>query len=245
VGEPRIAVVNQPRYLPSCGYLHRMRLADRFVYLDTVKYSPHDWENRNRIKTAAGPTWLSVPVRQVSVAQRIADTTIDDRGWRRRHLTALELNYRRAPYFDWLFPALQGVLERPWTHLAELNLALTDALLARLGWTVPWVRASDLGVSGLSGQQLLMALCREVGADVYLSGPLGRDYLEPAGVREAGLGLAFHDYVPPEYPQRFGPFVPNLSAVDLLFNCGPESAERISLGNASRADVLRLAMEAA
>jgi len=243
--EPRIAVVNQPRYLPSCGYLHRMRLADQFIYLDIVKYSPHDWENRNRIKTASGPSWISVPVRQVALEQRIADTTIDDRGWRRRHLTALELNYRRAPYFDWLFPALRAVLELPWTHLAELNVALTEALLARLGWTVPCVRASELGVTGLTGQRLLIALCHKVGADVYLSGPLGRDYLEPARVREAGLGLAFHDYVPPEYPQRFGVFVANLSAVDLLFNCGPESAERITRGNVSRSDVLRLAVEAA
>lgn len=242
--EPRIVVINQPRYLPSCGYLHRMRLADQFVYLDSVKYSPHDWENRNRIKTARGPQWVSVPVRRVALEQRIADTTIDARGWARRHLRAVELNYRRAPHFDALYPLLRGVLERPWARLVDLNLCLTDALLGYLGWQAPWVRASELGVEGLRGQDLLIALCHKVGADVYLSGPLGREYIAPARFREAGLGLTFHDYRPPVYPQLFGDFMPNLSALDLLFNCGPEAAERMCRENTTRAEVLRAAAEA-
>jgi len=183
--EPRIVVINQPRYMPSCGYLHRMYLADLFVYLDSVKYSPHDWENRNRIKTSHGPQWISVPVRRVATEQRIADTLVDARGWQRRHLKSLELNYRRAPYFDVVYPLIRGVLEQPWARLVDVNLRLTEVVLEYLGWKVACVRASALGVEGLRGQELLIGLCQKVGADAYLSGPLGRDYIVPARFREA------------------------------------------------------------
>jgi WbqC-like protein family len=244
--EPRIVVASQPRYLPSCAYVHRMLLADVFVYLDTVQFTPRDWESRNRIKTAAGPAWLTVPVVHVSREQRVGETTIDDtQDWRRRHLRSLELSYRRAPHFDEVFALVRGVLERPWPRLLDLNVALADALLGYLGAALRWVLASSLGATEATGQALLVELTRRAGGTLYLSGPLGRNYIKPAEFQAQGLALAFHDYVPAEYPQLFGAFVPNLSALDLLFQCGRDSVRLIAQGNVTRADVARLAAEAA
>jgi hypothetical protein len=243
--EPRIVVATQPRYLPSCAYLARMLLADVFVYLDTVQYTPRDWENRNRIKSSAGPQWLSVPVVRVSREQRVRDTAIDDaQDWRRGHLRALELSYRRAPYFEPVFALVRATLERPWTHLWQVNLALADALLGYLGRRASWVLASTLGVDDLRGQELLIEICRRVHGAVYLSGPLGRRYIEPERFRAAGLGLAYHDYRAPEYPQLYGAFVLDLSALDLLFSCGPASLELILRADPTREAVRLAALEA-
>lgn len=240
-----MVVISQPRYLPSCGYLHRAYLADLFIYLDIVQYTPRDWENRNRIKGPNGAQWLSVPVRYTSRDQRILDAQIDSRGWVHRHLRTLELNYRRAPYFEQVYRVVRPVFEKPWGKLWELNVALTGALLELLGWSVPWVCASEIDVGARKGQELLIALCHKAGARVYLSGPLGRNYIEPLRFRESGLGLVFHDYHSPVYPQLFGAFVPKLSAIDLLFNCGPESAARIVQGNMTSDEVVRLGQEGA
>ena len=229
-------VASQPRYLPSAAYLHRMLLADVFIYLDTVQYTPRDWENRNRIKSVTGPVWLTVPVIHQRREQTIIETEIDPaQDWGRRHLRALELNYRLAPWFDEVFGLVEPLLSRRWTMLWELNLAVTDALLGYLGRRAEWIRASALGAEGARGQDLLIALCGKVQGDLYLSGPLGRNYIEPDRFREAGLGLAFHDYAPARYPQIHGEFLPNLSAIDLLFSCGRGSLGVIEAGHGGRA----------
>jgi hypothetical protein len=239
-------VASQPRYLPSAAYLHRMLLADVFVYLDAVQYTPRDWENRNRIKAAGGPVWLTVPVVHKNREQTVLETEIDNsQDWSRKHLRALELNYRRAPHFDEVFGLVAPLLSRRWKLLWELNLALVDALLGFLGRRAEWVQASSLGVETARGQELLIALCRKLESQLYLSGPLGRNYIEPERFRGAGLGLAFHDYVAAPYPQLHGAFLPNLSAIDLLFNCGRDSLAVIEAGHGGRADVATSAIEVA
>jgi hypothetical protein len=245
MAEPRIVVASQPRYLPSCSYVQRLLVADVVVYLDTVQYTPRDWENRNRVKAPAGPVWLTVPVVHARRGQRIVDTAIDGaQDWVRRHLRTLELNYRRAPCFDEVFPVVRAVLERPWERLADLDIGLADALLGYLGRRASWVRASTLPPEEATGQDLLIALTRRVGGTLYLSGPLGRDYIDPARFRAARLGLAFHDYAPVAYPQLHGPFVPNLSVVDLLFNCGRAGLGVILAGGPARAALLERLPEA-
>jgi hypothetical protein len=238
--EPRIVVASQPRYLPSAAYLHRLLLADVLVYLDTVQYTPRDWENRNRIKSPSGPLWLTVPVVHTTREQTIVETEIDPaQDWGHRHLRALELNYRRAPYFGEVFGLVESLFSRRWTMLWELNLAVTDALVGYLGRRAEWVRASTLGVEAVRGQELLVALCGKVQGELYLSGPLGRNYIEPGRFRESGLTLAFHDYVPAPYPQLHGEFLPSLSVIDLLFNCGRGSLAVIEAGHGGRAVLAR------
>ena len=233
--ERRIVVASQPRYLPAAGYLHRMLLADVFVYLDTVQYTPRDWENRNRVKSPSGPVWLSVPVVRKKREQTILETEIDQsQHWSRRHLRSLELYYRRAPHFDEVFGLVEPILSQRFDLLRDLNLALVDALLGFLGRRVECVRASDLGVEAARGQDLLIALCGKVGGGIYVSGPLGRNYIEPERFRARGVGLAFHDYVAAPYPQLHGGFLPDLSSIDLLFNCGRQGLAVIGAGHGGR-----------
>ena len=223
----RVVCISQPRYLPAPGYLHRFHLADVFVLLDTVQYTPRDWENRNRIKGPGGPQWLSVPVVRERRDQPISTIRIDDgHGWAGKHREALRTNYSKSPWFAQRFPFFDDVYSREWALLADLNEYVTGHLVSELGFRCETVRASALGASG-TGQALLIDIVRAVGGEVYLSGPLGRNYIDDATFREAGIELVYHDYEPIAYDQRFGPFQPGLSAVDILFNCSPADSHAI------------------
>lgn len=233
-----IAVISQPRYLPACNYLHRMILADVFVYLDTVRYTPRDWENRNRVKTAGGPVWLSVPVIRRKRDQRIFETLIDnEQNWDQKHLRTLRHAYGKAPFYDAHADALEDIYSARWERLIDLNCQIVEYACKVMDIDCTFVRASELGVVG-EGESLLIDICKNIEASVYLSGNLGRKYINKNSWENEGIDVVYHDYVHPEYPQINGEFLPWMCFLDLLFNCGPKSRAVLLRGNLSRCDLL-------
>ncbi len=225
MSEPRTCVVLQPGYLPWLGFFEQMHRADEFVYLDDVQFDKHGWRNRNRVKGPAGPRWLTVPVRIAGLNQpRIADVEIDatQRRWATKHLQALRSNYAPCPFFDWLYLELEGTLQQPWTHIAELDIALASLLCRKLGIERRTHRSSQLG-AGDGRCERLVEICQRLNCTHYYSGAAASDYLDHAAFAQAGITVEFQDYAHPAYPQRYGAFVSHLSVVDLMFNCGPRS----------------------
>lgn len=226
-----VLTAHQPVYLPWLGLFHKIALADTFVSFNRVQYLPKDWNNRNRIKTAAGPIWLTVPVLKKGHREKPLDEIEinNDLPWRRKHWSALTLNYGRAPYFDDYAAFFEDVYARDWRTLAELDEHMLEWFLATLGIDVRFLRASDFEFSGAKSE-LVLDMCRRLDADVYVFGALGRDYADVGAFEEAGIDVVFQDYRHPEYPQQYGDFEPYLSVVDLLFNCGPSSLDVILSG---------------
>lgn len=233
----RTCVVLQPGYLPWLGFFEQVSRADEFVFLDDVQFDKHGWRNRNRVKGPDGPQWLTVPVR-VSGRNRppIRDVEIDrtQRRWAGKHLQSLRSNYGPCPFFEWLFPDLERTLHLPWSRICELNHALTELLCGKLGLRSTFRHSTALNVGGDRCERLIR-ICQAVGCNHYYSGTAARDYLDIAGFERAGITVEFQDYAHPEYPQRYGAFVSHLSVIDLLFNCGPRSADILSRGSAARA----------
>ncbi len=222
-------VVLQPGYLPWLGFFDQMRRSDVFVYYDDVQFDKHGWRNRNRIKSPSGPAWLTVPVLHHGQGQPlINDTLIDTRsGWARKHVGTLRQYYAKAPHVKRYVPELEELLHRRWTRIVDLDLAVTALLAGWLKLTPNVVRASALGVGGAQSERLIN-LCVHVGADRYLSGSAARDYLDVAAFARRGIDVVWQDYRHPVYPQQHEPFVPYLSAIDLLLNCGDDSAAILS-----------------
>jgi len=223
--ERRTLVVLQPGYLPWLGFFDQMYCSDLFVYYDDVQFDKHGWRNRNRIKTAAGARWLSVPVRHHGLAKpRIMDIEIDNRmPWARKHLGSIRQNYTRAPHLETYWRELAELLQRPWVRLVDLNLAVTERMCAWLNIRRKVLRSSELGIRGERSERLLH-LCLELGATRYLSGSAARAYLDVALFDRYHIEVQWHDYVHPVYPQQHGAFIPYLSALDLLLNCGPAAS---------------------
>lgn len=220
----RTLVVLQPGYLPWLGFFDQMRASDVFVYYDDVQFDKHGWRNRNRVKSPGGPHWLTVPVRHHGRGQpRILDVEIEPgTPWARKHVGTLRQFYARAPYVKNYLPALEELLMRPWTHIVDLDLAVVDMMARWLSLTPKVYRSSALGIGGEQSERLLR-VCQHFGATRYLSGSAARNYLDCALFERHGIRVDWQDYQHPVYPQQYGAFVPFLSAVDLVFNCGDGS----------------------
>lgn len=226
-----ILAAHQPQYLAWPGYYHKMIRADVFVYLDQVQFKKREFQSRNRVKSPQGELWLSVPVvTKGRYAQKIRDVEVDPtQKWGEEHWKSLLLNYRGAPHFgehEAFFGELYG---RPWSHLMPLCLELDGYLRRQFAIEAPIRLESEVGSTGVSTERLV-SLCRKLGADAYLSGSGGRDYLDEEAFANAGIKLSYQEFRPPRYSQRFGEFLPNLAAVDLLFNCGAKESAAILRG---------------
>ena len=226
-----IAAVHQPHYMPWLGYIDKIDRCDVFCFLDNVQYKKNDWQNRNRIKTASGWQWLTLPVR-FRFPQKINEVTINDSvDWRRKHLQALTTNYRKSPFFVRTFDALQPLYREDWQSLVELNIELVKTFLSLLGLAdKPTVRASELSGSDDPNERLI-EICQALGCNTYLAGDAGSNYMDLARFEERGITIVFQQFNHPQYPQLFGDFISHLSVVDLLFNCGPESMRTIREAN--------------
>ncbi len=220
----KVAIV-QSNYIPWRGYFDLIAAVDELILYDDMQYTRRDWRNRNKIKTPQGLQWLTVPVKvKGKFHQRIRDTEIDGTDWQASHWKALRANYSRAAHTDAIVTTLAPLyLDAAYTHLSVLNRALIDWVCAYLGIQT---RITDSSAYQLveGKTERLVDLCRQVGATEYISGPAARAYLDDALFLDAGITVTFfeyHGYAP--YPQLWGDFVPDVSVLDLLFNCGDEA----------------------
>jgi hypothetical protein len=220
---------HQPNYLPYLGFFEKLVRADCFLIVDNVQFvkrGPFGWIHRNKVRTADGWTWLTIPVQtKGKFTQNICDVEIDNRTpWRRKHWRTLQLNYGKAPFFADYAGEIEAVFEQEWTKLSDLTVRFIELICGYLQIEIPMSRTSERGITGEHGTDLVVSLCRAVGADRYLSGAHGRDYLDIPYVESAGITLEFQNYTHPVYNQvQGGEFVPYMSALDLLFNHGPDS----------------------
>lgn len=228
----RVLAAHQPNYLPWAGLFYKLGRADVWVIADDVQYTNHGLINRNRIRTPADWQWLSVPVLSRGRGlQRIAEVETDPAStWRRKHWKALQCNYRRAPYFARHAPFLEALYHREWSLLIDLNLELCRYMMQQLDIDLDFRRSSQLALRPeRTGRLVDMALACD--CTVYLAGSgASREYLEEEEFRRAGIECRFSDFAHPVYPQCWPGFQPNMTALDLLFNCGPQS-RRVLFGH--------------
>jgi len=219
-----IASIHQPQYLPWLGYLDKIDQADVFILLDTVQFKKGEWQNRNRFKTAQGPSWITVPVVH-DFGQSLSEVAIDPRqgSWSRKHQQALRTHYGSTPHFAGVAERLDQVWDQSWERLAPLNRATVEAFMEILGIDTPLLWASNLEPAPDHPDERLISLCRQAGADIYLAGSAGPEYMEMELWRDSGIEVTIHEFTHPVYTQPFGEFMPAMSAVDLLCNCGPDS----------------------
>lgn len=222
-----IVAIHQPQYIPWLGYFGKMMLADAFVLLDTVQYVKNEWINRNRLRTPQGWQWLTVPV-EYRFPQTILETHINHRvAWQRKHGKTLQQLYGKAPFFSDYSGYFEDLYEKSWDSLTTLNVEIIGYLMKRLGISIPVYRAAEMDILDRNPTGRLIEICRQLGATTYLSGAVGRDYLEIEQFEQAGLRLRFQAFQPPVYEQVFPGFEAGLSVVDLLFCQGEENARRL------------------
>ena len=219
----RIAIL-QSNYIPWKGYFDIIGLVDEFIIYDEAQYTKNDWRNRNKIKTSAGIQWLTIPVYQRSLQQKISETVISDLKWGIKNWNSLKTNYGRAPYFKTYASAIEEIyLTNKSQKLSEINIAFIRLVCDFLDIKTKISNSVDYVLEGDPTEKLI-SLCKQTGSTSYFSGLAAKDYLRENLFQEEQIKIEWMDYNGyPEYPQLHPPFEHGVSIVDVLFNVGPTS----------------------
>jgi hypothetical protein len=219
----KVAVL-QSNYIPWKGYFDIINRVDEFIFYDDVQYTKNDWRNRNQIKTVNGPIWLTIPVRQNTLSQKICETKISHEGWAVKHWKSISLNYSKAPFFSEYKNHLENFylnVQTPW--LSEINRSVIELLNSILGISTLLKSSEDYKLIEGKNERLI-DLILQAGGTHYLSGPSAKEYIKEEKFNEAGITVEWMDYSHyPEYPQIHPPFIHAISVIDLLLNTGPEA----------------------
>ena len=218
-------VILQPGYLPWMGFFDQMSKADIFVVFDDVQYTRRDWRTRNRIKLDSKPHLLSVPVqcsqtvREKTLIRSMRISYASD--WQRKQIETMRHAYSKAPYFDQHSENLFGIISQRYDLLLELLMETIRWMAGALYIETNILLASSLNVEkSLKKTDRLIAICKKLDLSDYLTGESAKNYISEDKFKSHGIKLHYHDYTHPIYSQVGEGFIPNLSAIDYIFNCG-------------------------
>lgn len=221
----KIAIL-QSNYIPWKGYFDLINMVDEFIFYDEVQYTKNDWRNRNKIKTSQGVQWLSIPVRQESLEQKIKDTKITDKKWNIKHWRTISQNYTKSKYFkDYKDIFEELYLNCNEEYLSQINYKLITTIneILDIKTKIRWSSEFEL----VDGQtEKLLGICKQCNADAYLSGPAAKDYFDEDLARQENIQVEWMDYSEyKEYEQLHPPFEHGVSILDLIFNQGSNAKE--------------------
>lgn len=221
----RIAIL-QSSYIPWKGYFDIIRIVDEFILYEDAQYTKRDWRNRNKIKTAQGPAWLTIPVKSKGkFLQAIKDTEAQGTDWRQKHWKAIEVSYAKTAHFKQYAGLFSAEYEQTEINLSKINIGFLTLICQILGIHTKMRTSTEFKLTG-DRTERLVSICEQSGATEYLSGPSAQNYIQPQYFKEAGIKLEYMDYVGyPEYGQLFPPFEHGVSIIDLIFNTGERASE--------------------
>ncbi len=228
-----IVGIHQPNYLPYLGFFDKLRESDVFIIYDDAQFSKGDFQHRNRIRIYHGWEWLTVPVekKRIPIDQIKIKNNIEISGmnWQEAHFKEIHDNYRKAPYYPKYEKDMQRIYEQQYEMLIDINIKLIEFLMKSFDIDTKIIYSSEFDYSSKSTEKLV-ELVSAVGGDIYLSGPMGKNYLEHNLFKEKEIQVIFQEFKHPTYQQQYVGFEPNMSAVDALLNVGP----KVTLFNAGQ-----------
>jgi hypothetical protein len=218
-----IVAIHQPNYLPYLGFFDKMKQSDVFVIYDDAQFNKEDFHHRNKIRIYHGWKWLTVPVKKKLIPiNRIFirnEVTIKGLSWSDAHLNEIKDNYKVTPHYSTYEQDIFKIYQRSYEKLIDLNMEIIYFLMDAFNIKKKIIFSSELGFTSKSSQRLI-EIVEALGSNIYLSGPGGQEYLDISLFNDKGIKVLFQDYKNPLYDQYYKGFIPNLSAIDALFNIG-------------------------
>ena len=226
----KTVVIHQPDFLSYLGFFHRLLHADLYIVLDDVQFvkgTSQSWMNRDKIKTSNGEQWITVNVKKAPSKTNINEILLSDTvNWRNQNLEIMKQNYKKSDYFKEIFQHIEELYNKKFDKLSDFNLASIEMLNKLFDIKIEIVFSSALTTTKVKSERLV-ELLKQVNATHYLSGIGAKDYHDDKPFEEANIKVLWQDFKHPVYPQLHGEFIPYLSSIDLLFNCGIKKSREI------------------
>lgn len=228
----KVVFLSQSNYLPWKGFFDLLYHSDEFIIYDESQYTKNDWRNRNKIKTPHGLQWLTIPVYQRQLKQRILDTEVTSSKWRIKHWKSIKQNYAKAPFFEQLEPIFKEAYQNAdFKYLSNINLHFLTLIIALLGIKINISYSHDYQLKGNKNERLV-DLCTKLNASCYLTSPSAKNYLDESLFEAVNIPVRYINYDHyPSYPQLYGAFEHQVSILDLLFHKGNNSLKYIITKN--------------
>jgi len=218
-----IIAIHQPEFMPWLKFFDKMKRVDKYIVFDHVQFKKRYFENRNRVKQEDIAVWLSVPVKtKGKYLQRIGDVEIDNSlPWQNKLWAKIIHCYSKSPYFKEFGQEIESIIfAQRYERLINFNLNFIEWFRKILDINNSMLFSSRLDVDEYKGSNLILQICSLLGANQYLCGSFGKDYLNLDDFHKAGIEIIWQDFHHPQYPQIGDNFTPNLSALDIVLNCG-------------------------
>ena len=238
---PKIITIHQPNYLPWLGFFHKIVLSDIYVAFNDVQFEKNSFNNRNKIKTAQDSYWLTVPIitkgksKEILINNAIID---NNQKWKEKHLKTIKLNYSKSKYYEKYIGFLEKTYSTNWKILSQLNMHILSWVFEELDIKTEFILSSSIDKQGKK-DKLVSDICKKLNTEIYISGALGKDYLNVEDFKKEGIHVHFQDYKHPIYEQLWGEFIPYMGIIDLMFNHGPESKNIIMRGNINKEQLIK------
>ena len=215
----------QPTYLPWIGYFEMIAKSEVFVIFDHVQFVKKSWQQRNRIKTPNGMIWLTIPVKKESIGTPINQIKIYKNDVLLKHWKTIENNYKKTLFFNKYSDVFEKLFTKEYRFLKDLNLEIIKSICDILKIETNIILSSELELNDekLERTDKVINLCKCAGITSLYDAKGAKDLLNVQQFSNANISITFQDFKIVEYPQKWGDFIPYLSIIDLLFNCGPDS----------------------
>ena len=216
--------IHQPVLFPWLGVFDKISRCDCYVYLDHVRSSTTQvLVKRVKVIISGRQKWLTIPLKRDNVGgfSAIVDMRISpDADFTRKHLDSLFQSYGKTPFFEEVYPLIEAFYASEEERIAERNIDFTEQVCRRLRIDTKRMRSSDMSCKA-SGTELLIEIVEKTGGSQYMCGGGASGYQDDDLMRKAGIEVVYQDFVHPEYPQvDTKEFLPGLSVIDALMNCG-------------------------
>lgn len=237
----KITAIHQPSFFPWLGLLDKIAKSNHFVFLDHVSVNKGSYQYRNLFYCNGLAKFLTLPV-NISINKPFNELIFTNNQWEDEHLEKLRNYYRRAHYFQQIFPIIETFYnENKRNTPVDLIINSMNLMFSLYDIKVETELSSKLSCANKKGHMVL-EICQKNHTDIYLSGRGAKGYLDDEVLRAfstSGIGLIWHDFKHPVYNQmnQFA-FVNGLSSLDLIFFHGEEKSREIFWNNvnASKTD---------
>ena len=222
--------IHQPGYIPWLGFFKKIQSSDIFVFLDDVQFEKNGWQNRNKIKTSENWMWLTVPV-NAKLGMKLNEIQIDySSNWINKHKKSIELNYAKSKFFEKYWPDFKKIYEKEYELLIDLNMEFIKKFMEMLNIRTKTILSSSLEITQKKSARILQ-ICQSLNTSKYISGIMGKDYLDLNDFENNKIDVILQNYQHPTYLQKYEPFLPNMSIMDLLLNEGNNAVKILEESN--------------